>query len=182
MPKSDIPAFRITGAFIELIHDEFVAKHWQADQPVSGYEYRDRQLIESAVNRPFQSFDGKEFYPSILPKAAPLFHSLICNHPFANGNKRTAVVAVDLFLVANGILLTLNNDQMRLLAEETAMHNEKGIGCEELVNSIRQQFSEHSVSTDDLKSDKEYEGIYAEVNRNKELIRNHPANRLTNSS
>ena len=42
--------------------------------------------IESALGRPFHSADGQDVYPTIIEKAAALFHSLIANHPFHNGN------------------------------------------------------------------------------------------------
>jgi len=44
-------------------------------------------------------------FRSLPEKAAALFHSLIANHPFENGNKRTAVIALELFLSANSVLL-----------------------------------------------------------------------------
>ena len=44
-------------------------------------------------------------FRSLPEKAAALFHSLIANHPFGNGNKRTAVIALELFLSANSVLL-----------------------------------------------------------------------------
>ena len=130
MPKNSPTVFRITRAYVEVIHDFIVATRWPGNQPVSRDEYRDPQLIDSAVNRPFQSFGGVEFYPTLADKAAPLFHSLVCNHPFTNGNKRTAVLAVDAFLVANGMILALDNDQMYELAKTTAMHNQRGVTCE----------------------------------------------------
>lgn len=94
MPKSKSEIFQITANFVEFVHDELVAKYWSFDQPVARNEYRDKRLLDSAVNRPFQSYGGVEFYPGLFPKAAPLFHSLVCNHPFGNGNKRTAVISV----------------------------------------------------------------------------------------
>jgi death-on-curing protein len=53
---------------------------------------RDRAALESAINRPFQTFDQKELYPTTLDKAAAIFESIISNHPFIDGNKRTAYV------------------------------------------------------------------------------------------
>ena len=50
---------------------------------------RDRPLLESALARPFQTFDGAELYPSIFEKAAALVESILINHPFIDGNKRT---------------------------------------------------------------------------------------------
>jgi death on curing protein len=61
---------------------------------------RDHSLLESAINRPFQTFDLKDLYPTNLEKAAALFQSLIVNHPFIDGNKRTAYVLLRLYLMS----------------------------------------------------------------------------------
>ena len=49
---------------------------------------RDEQLLESAINAPFQTFDNIEVFPSIQQKAARLGYGLIKNHAFVDGNKR----------------------------------------------------------------------------------------------
>jgi len=63
---------------------------------------RDRGLLESAVARPQASAFGGDAYPDIVSKAAALLHSLVLNHPFVDGNKRTAVVAMLVFVNLNG--------------------------------------------------------------------------------
>lgn len=55
---------------------------------------RDVGLLESAIARPFQTFGGDDLYPSIFEKAAALGESLIINHPFVDGNKRTGFMAM----------------------------------------------------------------------------------------
>lgn len=60
---------------------------------------RDRGILESAINRPFQTFDQKELYPLPVDKAAAIFESIISNHPFIDGNKRTAYVLMRLILL-----------------------------------------------------------------------------------
>ena len=65
-------------------------------------ELRDQGLLESAVYRPQGSFGGQEFYPDLFSKAAALGHSLISNHPFVDGNKRTGFEAMRLMLRLNG--------------------------------------------------------------------------------
>jgi death-on-curing protein len=50
---------------------------------------RDLGLIDSAVAQPRASFGGKDLYPTLAEKAAALAFSLVKNHPFADGNKRT---------------------------------------------------------------------------------------------
>ncbi len=63
---------------------------------------RDINGLESALARPFQTFENKELYTSIIEKAASLLESMIINHPFVDGNKRTGYVLTRLFLVSNG--------------------------------------------------------------------------------
>src|SRR4030042_3893184 len=64
---------------------------------------RDFTLFHSAISRPQASFAGKDLYLSIFDKAAALGHSLLLNHPFADGNKRTALAASERFLNINGL-------------------------------------------------------------------------------
>lgn len=64
---------------------------------------RDRGALESALNRPFQTFDNVELYPSPADKAAAIFESVIINHPFIDGNKRTAYVLMRLILLENNM-------------------------------------------------------------------------------
>jgi death on curing protein len=59
---------------------------------------RDNAGLESAINRPYQTFDGKDPYPDPVAKAAAIFESIISNHPFIDGNKRTAYVLMRLLL------------------------------------------------------------------------------------
>ena len=69
-------------------------------------QVRDVDLLEAAVLRPMSSAFGEDAYPSIADKAAALFHSLSRNHAFVDGNKRTSVVAVIMFLRLNGYQVT----------------------------------------------------------------------------
>ena len=62
-------------------------------------------LLESAVLRSQQTVFGQDAYPDINSKAAALLHSLVRNHPFIDGNKRTAVVALLVFYGLNGLWL-----------------------------------------------------------------------------
>ncbi|KIC91273.1 type II toxin-antitoxin system death-on-curing family toxin [Flavihumibacter sp. ZG627] len=64
---------------------------------------RDRAALESAVARPFQTFDDKDLYPSVIEKAASLIESILINHPFIDGNKRTGYLILRLFLISNDL-------------------------------------------------------------------------------
>ena len=57
-----------------------------------------------ACGRAFQGFRDEEFYPTDVEEAAALFHGIICDHPFVDGNKRTATITAILFLTARGVL------------------------------------------------------------------------------
>lgn len=63
---------------------------------------RDLGLIEAATARPQAGFGDHEAYPDIFMKAAVLLHSLVRNHGFIDGNKRTAITACGTFLLLNG--------------------------------------------------------------------------------
>lgn len=73
-------------------------------------------LLESAVARPQATFGGADLYPDVHTKAAALSESLIRNHPFIDGNKRTGIAAGALFLLRNGYRLTLPNRALERLA------------------------------------------------------------------
>lgn len=62
---------------------------------------RDSGLLESAVMRPQSTFGGEDLYPTLALKAAALVHSLLLNHMFADGNKRTAITSMIEFLILN---------------------------------------------------------------------------------
>jgi len=63
---------------------------------------RSLALLESAIYRPASTFGGEDLYPDLFAKAAALMHSLVNNHPFIDGNKRTAYMAGTRFLFVNG--------------------------------------------------------------------------------
>lgn len=69
-------------------------------------------LLQSAVARPRATFDGQDLYPGLFYKCAALLESLIGNHAFVDGNKRTAISAAGLFLRLNGYRMTANNQQL----------------------------------------------------------------------
>jgi death on curing protein len=73
---------------------------------------RDLGLLQSAVARPQAVFDGKELYPDIHHKAAALLESLVNNHPFIDGNKRTGLTAAAMFLKINEYSLNASNREV----------------------------------------------------------------------
>ena len=72
---------------------------------------RDMRLLDSALARPRATFGGEDLYPGLWHTAAVLMHSLVKNHPFVDGNKRTALTATGLFLELNGYTMTASNEE-----------------------------------------------------------------------
>jgi death-on-curing protein len=72
---------------------------------------RDEAGLKSALSRPFQQFDFKDLYDDDLKKAASLVESIISNHPFLDGNKRTAYVILRLFLINKGFDIKASEDE-----------------------------------------------------------------------
>lgn len=72
---------------------------------------RDMGLLESAIAQPRMTFSGEDLYPSLLEKAAALGFSIIMNHPFIDGNKRTGHAAMETFLVLNGLEINASVDE-----------------------------------------------------------------------
>lgn len=88
------------------IHDRQVAEHGGA----SGV--RDANLLESALARPQQTSVYAEPEPDLADLAAALAHGLARNHPFVDGNKRTAAVVCETFIELNGARLDAEDAEL----------------------------------------------------------------------
>ncbi|MFH1678156.1 MAG: type II toxin-antitoxin system death-on-curing family toxin, partial [Candidatus Omnitrophota bacterium] len=74
---------------------------------------------------PKSTFAGKDLYPDIFSKAGALGHSIICNHPFIDGNKRTGYMAIRLFLNINGYEIKASLDEKYRFVIEIAKNIKK---------------------------------------------------------
>lgn len=72
---------------------------------------RDEGLLESGVSQPKASFFGELLHPTIYQQAAAYLYHLAKNHPFLDGNKRTAYGAMEAFLRLNGYNLDFSNEE-----------------------------------------------------------------------
>ncbi|MFC9893061.1 type II toxin-antitoxin system death-on-curing family toxin [Nocardia sp. NPDC127579] len=81
---------------------------------------RDMGLLQSALFRPETVAFGVEAYTDVFDKAAALLQSLACNHPFFDGNKRTAWISCMLMLRLNGVRLRVDVDLAEKLVLDVA--------------------------------------------------------------
>jgi prophage maintenance system killer protein len=100
--KVAITAEHLLGAIEDLKRD-LVTKHEATD--IFGTA-RTQQSISGIIGNVFQSFGGKEFYPTVEEKAAHLLYFIVKNHPFIDGNKRSGAFAFVWFLRRANILDT----------------------------------------------------------------------------
>ena len=84
---------------------------------------RDKNLLASAVNIPFQTFMGKDLYPFLYDKAAQLCYGIANNHPFTDGNKRTALHSMYVYLIINGFDITASQQEVETLIINVAAGN-----------------------------------------------------------
>lgn len=90
---------------VEEIHDLLIK------QLSGSYGVRSKDLLESAVFRMQATFGGDDLYKDIFEKAAALLESLCKNHPFVDGNKRTAFTCAVTFLELNGYKTEFNKEE-----------------------------------------------------------------------
>ena len=96
----------LTPEQVLFLHSRLIA------ETGGGHGIRDLGMLLSALGRPQTTFDEKGLYTDLYSKAAALMDSLVRNHPFIDGNKRTAITAAALFLRINGFQLVVENNEM----------------------------------------------------------------------
>ena len=97
----------------KLSKEQILMLHTQLIQQTGGRDgVRDYNLLDSALETPFQSFGGDELYPTIQAKAARLGYGLIKNHCMIDGNKRIGTHAMLVFLALNGIELKYTQKEL----------------------------------------------------------------------
>jgi len=110
-----------TEAIQYLSVEQVLAAHTELIKCYGGSQgIRNRGLLESAVFRPQASAFSQEAYPTLFKKCAVLGYSLIQNHPFLDGNKRTGFAAMHLMLLINGYDLTSTATEEVEMAENIA--------------------------------------------------------------
>lgn len=96
----------LSMAQILQIHEQVIRQHG-GDATV-----RDRGLLESAAAMPQAQFAGRQLHRTRAEMAAAYLFHLCRNHPFVDGNKRTALAAAGVFLRANGMVLSAASGEL----------------------------------------------------------------------
>ena len=96
---------------------------------------RDEGLLESAIARPYQTFGGNDLYPTVFEKAAAIAESIIINHPFVDGNKRTGFLAMLALLETESLIITASNELIYLLVIDVSTGSKS---FEQIVDWLKQ--------------------------------------------
>ncbi len=92
-----------------LTLEEILRLHFQLIEDFGGsHGVRDEGRLKSVVDAPKQNIFGKEQYPTIFDKTAVYLRNIVGDHPFVDGNKRTAITVSGIFLLRNGYELNMN--------------------------------------------------------------------------
>ena len=124
---------RLTGNQVRMLHRDLIVE----TGGTTGV--RDEGLLDSALQLPFQTFDGQALYPSIYQKAARLCSSLVKNHPFIDGNKRIGVHAMLVFLTLNGVELSYTQEELILLGLSLAAGQQSCAGVLQWIMEHQQE-------------------------------------------
>ena len=106
--------------FRQVCFELAATSSWIELEPIPAFETRFPGKLESCLATPQQTFDGEPLYPTLVDQASIFFYLLIKNHPFANGNKRIAVVGLIVFRLMNDRWLEATNDELYELTIEVA--------------------------------------------------------------
>ncbi len=121
-----------------LTHEQVLFIHYRLIEKTGGsHGIRDVGLLQSAVARPAATFDNNDLYPDLFSKVASLMHSIVKNHPFVDGNKRTAISAASIFLFRNNYTLTVSNKELERFTLRVASTNTE-------IDEISMWFKKHS--------------------------------------
>ncbi|MGD0247877.1 MAG: type II toxin-antitoxin system death-on-curing family toxin [Candidatus Limnocylindrales bacterium] len=102
----------ITSEHVVAIHTALVEDFATTPDPIFPPGVKHPELLESAVGRQFTSLGGESKYKTLGHMAAALFYGLALNHPFHNGNKRAAIVALLCLADANDLTVTATQQEL----------------------------------------------------------------------
>ena len=112
----------LTPEDIENIHWVLVKDLSESKDPIDPPGVRSQDLLESAAHRPLTALGLTDKYPTVAMAGAALLHSIVLNHAFHNGNKRTALVSTLVFADRNGYRVAASEEELYDLLLKVASH------------------------------------------------------------
>lgn len=150
--KRRSPVHYLSAQQVVDIHFTLVDMFAKDNDPIFPPGPKDEGLLESATFRPQTALGNTEKYETIYSKAAAMFHSLVLNHPFHNGNKRTALVSLVVFLDINGLQIDASDDDLFDFVIRTAKRHDPEMspgGADQEVQRVQSWLRSHGSRTDD---------------------------------
>lgn len=124
-----------------LTIDEVLVLHaYQIEKFGGSPNVLDIRLLESALARPQTILSGKNMFPDTYEKAAVLATGIINNHPFVDGNKRTGIHAMLVFLELNDIKISFDDKKLAKLGNDIAR---KAYNTKEVAKYLKENTSQH---------------------------------------
>jgi death-on-curing protein len=108
---------------VQKIHDELTLDFAESTDPIFPPGVKSQPLLESAVGRPHTGYGNESKYPTVESAGAALLHSLVQNHPFHNGNKRSALVSMLVFLDRHNFVLESTEEELFRFMIRVAAHD-----------------------------------------------------------
>ena len=129
---------RVTAVAAIIIHDVFLDRYLPDEAAARVMRgVRDSSLLVSAIESPFQTWAGKDLHADVFDQAAALLRSMIKNHPFHDGNKRTAVILTIVFLQINGYRVDFPTQKLLRLALDIARGHGDSISVTRIKRHLR---------------------------------------------
>ncbi|MBU6323625.1 MAG: type II toxin-antitoxin system death-on-curing family toxin [Patescibacteria group bacterium] len=116
---------RPTLTDIEYVAHRLAKETLGWSEPIPDFSTRYTHALERTLEQPFQTYGGRQLYPTLLRKASILFYLMIKNHPFQNGNKRIAMTTLLYFLFINKKWVRVDNQELYNFAKWVAESNPK---------------------------------------------------------
>ena len=129
----DVPSF-LSVAHVIAVHRRMIAEFG------GDAEIRDRGLLESAVAMPAAQFGGEFLHEDLAAMAAAYLFHLVKNHPFVDGNKRTALAAAEVFLLVNHLRLDATNSELEKLTMGAA---KGGLSKDDVIRFFQERTKGH---------------------------------------
>lgn len=124
----------LTEDEVLAIHEALVEDFRTSADPIVPSGLRSRNLLASALSRPQTGIGDDRKYPTVEMAGAALLHSLVHNHAFHNGNKRTGLVSMLVFLDKHCMVLTCSEDELFKFVLRVGQHSIVPIGADQLAD------------------------------------------------